>query len=48
MSLPPPRPGQVIAYAYLWAREQRQGIEEGRKDRHAPWSPPARSSRVAW
>lgn len=33
MSLPPPRPGQVIAYAYLWAREHRRGIEEGRKDR---------------
>lgn len=33
MSLPPPRPGQVIGYAYLWAREHRRGIEEGRKDR---------------
>lgn len=33
MSLPPPRPGQVIAYAYLWAREHRRGLEEGRKDR---------------
>lgn len=33
MSLPPPRPGQVIAYAYLWAREHRRGHEEGRKDR---------------
>lgn len=33
MSLPPPRPGQVIGYAYLWAREHRRGLEEGRKDR---------------
>lgn len=33
MSLPPPRPGQVIAYAYLRAREHRCGHEEGRKDR---------------
>ena len=33
MSLPPPRPGQLIGYAYLWAREHRRGIEEGRKDR---------------
>jgi hypothetical protein len=23
----------VIAYAYLWAREHRRGLEEGRKDR---------------
>lgn len=33
MTLPPPRPGQVIAYAYLWAREHRRGREEGLKDR---------------
>jgi hypothetical protein len=33
VSLPPPRPGLVIAYAYLWAREHRKGLEEGRKDR---------------
>ena len=33
MSLPQPRPGQVISYAYLWAREHRRGLEEGRKDR---------------
>ena len=33
MSLPLPRPGQVILYAYLWAREHRQGREEGLKDR---------------
>lgn len=33
MSLPPPRPGLVIAYAYLWAREHRRGLEEGQKDR---------------
>ena len=33
MSRLPPRPGQVIAYAYLWAREHRRGLEEGHKDR---------------
>lgn len=33
MSLPPPRPGQVIGYAYLWAREHRRGLDEGHKDR---------------
>lgn len=33
MSLLPPRAGQVIAYSYLWAREHRLGLEEGRKDR---------------
>ena len=33
MSLPQPRPGLVISYAYLWAREHRKGLEEGRKDR---------------
>ncbi len=33
MSLPSPRPGLVICYAYLWADERRSGMEEGRKDR---------------
>ena len=33
MSLPPPRPGLVICYAYLWADEHRTGLEDGRKDR---------------
>ncbi len=33
MSLPSPRPGLVICYAYLWAEEHRAGSEEGRKDR---------------
>jgi hypothetical protein len=33
VSLPRPVPGLVIGYAYLWAREQGQGAEEGRKDR---------------
>ena len=33
MSLPDPIPGRVIGYAYLWAREHSQGVEEGRKDR---------------
>jgi PemK-like, MazF-like toxin of type II toxin-antitoxin system len=33
VSLPPPHPGLVISYAYLWAREHGQGAEEGRKDR---------------
>lgn len=33
MSLPTPRPGLVIRYSYLWAREQEQGREEGVKDR---------------
>ncbi|TWB71800.1 hypothetical protein FBZ87_10644 [Nitrospirillum amazonense] len=33
MSLPTPRPGLVISYAYLWEREHRRGAEEGRKDR---------------
>ena len=29
----PLRPGQVIGYRCLWAREHRSGIEEGSKDR---------------
>ena len=33
MSLPKPRPGLVISYAYLWADQHRTGIEEGAKDR---------------
>jgi len=33
VSLPPPTPGLVICYSYLWAREHGQGAEEGRKDR---------------
>ena len=33
MSLPEPRPGLVICYSYLWARERQAGAEEGRKDR---------------
>ncbi len=33
MSLPTPRPGLVIRYSYLWAREYDQGREEGVKDR---------------
>ena len=32
MSLPTPRPGLVISYAYLWAREHDRGAEEGVKD----------------
>lgn len=33
MTLPPPEPGLVVSYAYLWHREHRQGKDEGRKDR---------------
>lgn len=33
MSLPPPEPGLVISYAYLWRHEHNLGQEEGRKDR---------------
>lgn len=33
MSLPAPKPGLVIRYAYLWAREHDEGREEGVKDR---------------
>jgi hypothetical protein len=33
VSLPIPRPGLVISYAYLWAREHGGGIEEGAKNR---------------
>jgi hypothetical protein len=31
--IPPPVPGQVIRYSYLWADESERGVEEGRKDR---------------
>ena len=33
MSLPPPRVGLVIRYAFLWSHEAGRGAEEGRKDR---------------
>jgi hypothetical protein len=33
VSLPIPKPGLVIRYAYLWEAEARQGREEGAKDR---------------
>ena len=33
MPLPPPQPGQVIRYAYLWWNEARTGREDGVKDR---------------
>ena len=33
MSLPTPKPGLVICYSYLWAREHSQGAEEGIKNR---------------
>ena len=33
MALPEPAPGLVISYAYLWKDQQRQGAQEGRKDR---------------
>lgn len=33
MALPPPEPGAVIRYSYLWAAEQDQGREDGRRDR---------------
>lgn len=33
MPLPTPEPGLVVAYAYLWRAEHRQGREEGVKDR---------------
>lgn len=35
MKLPPPEPGLVLAYAYLWWREAKQGREEGLKERPA-------------
>ena len=33
MAVPPPEPGLVINYAYLWHYEHETGQEEGRKDR---------------
>jgi hypothetical protein len=33
VSLPAPKPGLVIRYAYLWESEAREGREEGTKDR---------------
>jgi len=33
VSLPAPKPGLVIRYSYLWAREHDVGQEEGAKDR---------------
>lgn len=33
MALPPPEPGLVIGYAYLWRHEALKGRDEGRKDR---------------
>lgn len=33
MSLPPPTPGLVISYSYLWWREHGEGEEAGRKNR---------------
>lgn len=33
MSLPIPRPGLVVSYAYLWVREHKVGRDEGVKDR---------------
>jgi hypothetical protein len=33
MAHPPPQPGQVIRYSYLWWNEGRTGREEGIKDR---------------
>ena len=33
MSLPTPRPGLVVRYAFLWSHEQTRGREEASKDR---------------
>jgi hypothetical protein len=33
VTLPAPKPGLVIRYAYLWESEARKGCEEGAKDR---------------
>jgi len=33
MTLPEPRPGLVVRYAYLWTHEAAAGREEGSKDR---------------
>lgn len=31
--VPPPRPGEIIRYAYLWTHERAEGQEEASKDR---------------
>jgi hypothetical protein len=31
--IPNPEPGLVVSYAFLWDREARLGLDEGRKDR---------------
>jgi mRNA-degrading endonuclease toxin of MazEF toxin-antitoxin module len=33
MAIPPPRPGLVISYSFLWHEEHRQGRDEGAKNR---------------
>lgn len=33
MAIPPPRPGLVISYSFLWHEERRRGREEGVKNR---------------
>jgi hypothetical protein len=33
MPIPPPEPGLIISYAYVWDHEAQSGQEEGRKDR---------------
>lgn len=33
MAIPPPEPGLVVNYAYLWHHQHEAGAEEGRKDR---------------
>ena len=33
MSLPDPRPGLVVRYAFLWSHEAAKGADEGSKDR---------------
>jgi hypothetical protein len=35
VSLPAPRPGLVVRYAFLWAREAKAGAQEARKERPA-------------
>jgi hypothetical protein len=35
VTLPPPQPGLVIRYSYLWAQDAAQGREEGTKERPA-------------
>ena len=33
MAIPPPEPGLVVNYSYLWHHEHAAGHDEGRKDR---------------